>query len=81
MQRPKNWLVEAILVTLFCCLPFGIAAIVNAANVNSRYDAGDQEGALRASEEARKWTRVAFILGILSFAIWGGLSLMGFELT
>ena len=79
MQRPKNWLVEAILVTLFCCLTFGIAAIVNAANVNGRYDAGDHEGARRASEQARKWTRVAFILGILSFAIWGGLSLLGID--
>ncbi len=27
---PKNHLVEAILVTLFCCLPFGIVGIVNA---------------------------------------------------
>jgi len=27
---PKNWLVESILVTLFCCLPLGIAGIINA---------------------------------------------------
>ena len=29
--QPKTWLVESILVTLFCCLPFGIVGIVNAA--------------------------------------------------
>ena len=30
---PKNWLVESILVTLFCCLPLGIAGIINASKV------------------------------------------------
>lgn len=62
--RPKNWLVESILVTIFCCLPFGIAGIVNAANVNSRYDAGDFEGADKASKEAGKWTKIGFWIGL-----------------
>jgi hypothetical protein len=62
--RPKNWLVESILVTLFCCLPFGIAGIVNAANVNSRYDAGDYAGAAAASAAAGKWTKIGFFVGI-----------------
>jgi hypothetical protein len=61
---PKNWLVESILVTIFCCLPFGIAGIVNAANVNSRMAAGDYDGALRASREAGKWTKIGFFIGI-----------------
>jgi hypothetical protein len=64
MPRPKNWLVESILVTLFCCLPFGIAGIVNAASVNSRYDNGDYEGALKASQQAGKWTKIGFWIGI-----------------
>jgi len=34
-KPPKSWLVESILVTLFCCLPFGIAGIVNASRVES----------------------------------------------
>jgi Interferon-induced transmembrane protein len=63
-ERPKNWLVESILVTIFCCLPFGIAGIVNAANVNSRFDAGDLAGAQKASKEAGKWTKVAFFVGL-----------------
>jgi hypothetical protein len=62
--RPKNWLVESILVTIFCCLPFGIAGIVNAASVNSRYDAGDYAGALNASQQAGKWTKVGFWIGL-----------------
>lgn len=62
--RPKNWLVESILVTLFCCLPFGIVGIINAANVNARFDAGDIDGAQRASKEAGKWTRIGFWVGL-----------------
>lgn len=31
----KNYLIESILVTLLCCLPLGIPAIVFAAQVNS----------------------------------------------
>ncbi len=63
-KPPKTWLVESILVTLFCCLPFGIAGIVNAAKVESRFYAGDFEGAQRASENAKKWTMISFGLGI-----------------
>lgn len=63
-SKPKNWLVEAILVTIFCCLPFGIAGIVFAAQVNSRYDAGDYEGAEKASKDAGRWTKIAFFAGI-----------------
>lgn len=61
---PKNWLVESILVTLFCCLPFGIVGIINAANVNSRFGAGDIGGANKASEEAKKWTKIGFFIGL-----------------
>jgi hypothetical protein len=62
--RPKNWLVEAILVTLFCCIPFGVVGIVFAAQVNSKYDAGEFDAALKASKDAAKWTKIAFFVGI-----------------
>jgi hypothetical protein len=57
---PKNYLVEAILVTLFCCLPFGIVAIVYAAQVNTKIEAGDREGAMKASQNAAKWCAISF---------------------
>jgi len=57
---PKTWLVESILVTLFCCLPFGIAGIVFSSKVESLFYAGDIEGAERASREAGKWTKIGF---------------------
>lgn len=61
---PKNWLIESILVTLFCCLPFGIAGIVNASKVESRFASGDVAGAQKAAEEAAKWTKIGFFVGI-----------------
>ncbi len=62
--RPKNWLVESILVTIFCCLPFGIVGIINAAKVNSSFDAGDFAGADKASKDAGKWTKIGFFIGL-----------------
>lgn len=62
---PKNWLVESILVTLFCCLPLGIAGIVNASKVESLYNTGNFEGAKDASQKAKKWTTTGFWIGIV----------------
>lgn len=61
---PKNWLVESILVTLFCCLPFGIVGIINAAAVNTKFAAGDYAGAQESSAAAGKWTKIGFFIGI-----------------
>lgn len=63
-EQPKSWLVESILVTLFCCLPLGIAGIVYAAKVNSLWAQGQQEAAIEASEKAGKWTKMGFGIGI-----------------
>lgn len=61
---PKTWLVESILVTLFCCLPFGIVGIIKAASVDSKFRSGDVMGAQQASQEAGKWTKWGFICGL-----------------
>lgn len=68
--QPKNWLVESILVTLFCCLPFGIAGIVFAAQVTSKYASGDYEGALQSSKEAAKWTKIGFFIGLVVIVLY-----------
>jgi len=59
-----NHLVWAILVTLFCCLPFGIVAIVYASQVNTKLNAGDYEGAVRSSQNAKTWCWVSFGIGL-----------------
>jgi hypothetical protein len=70
LAPPKNWLVEAILVTIFCCLPFGIAGIVFASQVNSKYAAGDYNGALQSSKDAARWTKIGFWIGIAWVILW-----------
>jgi hypothetical protein len=56
--------VQAILVTIFCCLPFGIPAIVFAAQVNGKLEAGDYDGAIKKSKQAKRWCWVSFWVGI-----------------
>jgi hypothetical protein len=63
-RPPKTWLAESILVTIFCCIPFGIAGIVNASKVESKFYAGDIEGAYEASNNAKKWTMISFFAGL-----------------
>lgn len=76
-RLPKTWLLESILVTLFCCLPFGIAGIVNASKVESRYYAGDYSEAERVSEQAGKWTKIGFWIGLVGIAFYVIASLAG----
>lgn len=66
---PKSWLVESILVTLFCCLPFGIVGVVYASRVDSKYGQGDYDGASQASREAGRWTQIGFFLGIAAWIL------------
>ncbi len=63
-QPPKTWLVESILTTLFCCMPFGIVGIVYASKVESLYQNGLYDQAQKASEDAGKWTKLSFWLGL-----------------
>ncbi len=66
---PKTWMAESILVTIFCCLPFGIAGIVFAAKVSSLYAAGQYEEAVEASNNAAKWTKIGFFVGLAVMVI------------
>ena len=67
---PPNNLVWAILVTLFCCLPFGIASIVYAAQVNGKWQAGDAAGAQESSQKARQWAMYGAIAGVVVIVLY-----------
>ncbi|MDR2119316.1 MAG: CD225/dispanin family protein [Tannerella sp.] len=60
---PENYMIWAVLATVFCCLPLGIAAIVNASKVSSAYMSGDYAGAQKASDAAKKWSIWTAIAG------------------
>ncbi len=74
---PPNHLVWAILSTLFCCLPLGIASIVFAAQVNSKFAAGDMAGAQEASEKARTFALWATIAGVVLLVLYIILVIVG----
>jgi len=63
-EQIPNYLIQSILVTLCCCLPLGIVAIIFAAQVNQKLAAGDVAGAREASVNARKFVMIAFWIGI-----------------
>ena len=66
---PDNKLVWSILVTLFCCLPFGIVAIIKSAEVNSKWAAGDVAGANQSAADAGKWIKWSVIVSIIGAVI------------
>jgi hypothetical protein len=59
---PANNLVWAILSTVLCCLPLGIASIVFASQVNTTWAQGDIAGAHESARKAKQ------------FAIWGAVA-------
>jgi len=65
-----SYLAQAILVTLFCWLPFGIVAIVYAAQVGGKAAAGDIQGAMDASGKARMWAWISFGIGLAWVAVY-----------
>ena len=71
--RVRTHLVAAVLVTLFCFAPTGVAAVVWAGNVRTRLALGDIEGARRASAVARRlcWVSLAMTLAFLLVVVVG----------
>jgi len=78
-----NYLIPAIL-SLFCCWPLSIAAIIFAAQVNGKVASGDMAGALDASKKAKMFSFLAIGLGAAGILIYiiflvfvGGMSAIG----
>jgi hypothetical protein len=58
-------------------MPFGIVSIVYAAQVQTKLEAGDHAGALRASNSARNWALLGFAVGVLGTLAYLALIAMG----
>ena len=54
-KRPSTYLPLAIVVTICCCMPFGIVSILYASKVDSCWNSGRAEEARNNSRKARNW--------------------------
>jgi len=71
-----NYLVLAI-ISLFCCLPLGIVAVIFAARVNGQVQAGDTAGALESSRKAKMFSYISIGLGLVWIIVWIILTVLG----
>ena len=77
-------LILAIVVTVFCCLPLGIVAIVFAAIGMSREGSGDYAGAESAARTARICIWISFGFGLAVLVLYVvvvlllGIAILGF---
>ena len=58
---------QAIAVTLCCCQPLGVVAIIYAGQVSPKLAAGDYDGAVAASRAANLWGYISVGAGVLLY--------------
>lgn len=79
---PETNLLWAILCTLFCCLPFGIVAIIKATSVEKLWREERYEEAWKASEDAKKYSIwgaiISAVASLLYFLVATGAGLLAF---
>ncbi len=64
-QNIPNYLWQSIVVTVLCCLPLGIPAIIYASKVNNALMQGNQQAAQQASDTAKIWCIIALLAGVV----------------
>ncbi|HWY01284.1 MAG TPA: CD225/dispanin family protein, partial [Mycobacterium sp.] len=62
-RAPDNYLVWAILTTVFCCLPLGIVSIMYSTKVSGLWSQGRYAEAQAAADNAKKWAIISAIVG------------------
>jgi hypothetical protein len=67
--KPNNWLWLAIVVTILCCLPFGIVSIIYAAKVDSLYFNGRYEESKQMSQRAKMWIFISMGAALLYYIL------------
>lgn len=71
-----NYLVPAI-ISIFCCWPLAIPAIIFATQVNGKVAAGDIAGAQDASKKAKTFSFIAIGIGVAIWLIYGLMMILG----
>jgi len=64
-QTVDNQMVKAVLVSVLCCLPFGIIAIIKSSEVNGKLAAGDVVGAQMSASSSSNWSNMGMMFGLI----------------
>ncbi len=75
-----NYLVPAI-ISIFCCWPLAIPAIIFATQVNGKVAAGDIAGAQDASKKAKMFSFIAIGIGLLGIICYVIMLILGVGLS
>jgi hypothetical protein len=74
--KVTNYLWQSICVTVLCCMPFGVPAIIYAAKVDGLQARGDTAGAMAASKTAKMWCWISFGCGLAFILFYVGIMVM-----
>jgi hypothetical protein len=69
------------IISIFCCWPLAIPAIIFAAQVNGKLAAGDTAGAEDSSKKAKMFSFIAIGLGVLGILIYVIMLVLGVGLS
>ena len=75
-----NYMVPAI-ISIFCCWPLAIPAIIFAVQVNNKVQAGDIAGAQDSSKKAKMFSFIAIGLGLLGVLCYVIMMILGVGLS
>ena len=75
-----NYMVPAI-ISIFCCWPLAIPAIIFAVQVNNKVQAGDIAGAQESSKKAKMFSFIAIGLGVVLILIYVIMMILGVGLS
>jgi hypothetical protein len=75
--EPSDYLVLSIVITVCCCPPFGIPAIVFAAKSREQKKRGEIEEARKSAQTARVFCIVGIVLGLVFSLIYLLFMLLG----
>ncbi|XP_043103923.1 proline rich transmembrane protein 1B [Puntigrus tetrazona] len=67
---PKDYLVESLLVTIFCCLMSGLVAVMYSYETRAALTRGDIREAEKTSQKARLLVMFSLMFGVFVFVGW-----------
>ncbi len=73
---PDNNMGLAIFTTICCCLPLGIFAIIRASKVETYWLMKQYDMATKAAEEAKKYSLIGIVVGVVVNVIYFGLMMI-----